>query len=59
MVKSQILNYLFRFRGECPAACGVLFFAQKVGGVKDTETKSLLSEHNTPQLCSKLDPQNF
>jgi hypothetical protein len=25
-----------------PAACGVLFFAEKVGGVRDPETKSLL-----------------
>jgi hypothetical protein len=43
---------LLRFRVEYPAACGVLFFAKKVGGVRDTETKSFLSEHNTPPLAA-------
>jgi hypothetical protein len=49
---SPKIRCLLRFRVEYPAACGVLFFANKVGGVRDTETESFLSEHNTPLLAA-------
>jgi hypothetical protein len=63
-MKKSVFGRLFRFRGECPAAYGVLFFAKKVGGVRDPEKKSFLSEQgrspysvfgaNTPQQNSNL-----